>query len=192
MASVYDYKFNNLTRIGNDGCGVTARDTQNSAIGSYNTTNYFLNWCGMKNPISFATQQPNMFYKGGHGGLGGCTINENSKLTIGALQTHPKSKISLQQRPFNTVPYLGRGPPRPILESRIQQGAMVNDMKSCKTITETSYGNYDRVPLVPKLAATIQNPHNLVEGVAAPGWIRGGLPSRDLVRDQDYLERHSK
>ena len=193
MASVYNYSFNNLTRIGDDTCGITARDSQNNAIGSYNTTNYFSNWCGMKKPIDFATQQPNVFYNGGPGicGAGGCNIQSDSKLRIGTIQTNPKCKISLQQRPFATVPYLGRGPPRPILEARLQQGAMINDTKSCKTITESSFKNYSRTPLIPSVANTIQNPHNLVEGVAAEGWIRGGLPSRELTRDQDYLERHS-
>ena len=76
MASVYNYSFNNLTRIGDDTCGITARDSQNNAMGSYNTTNYFANWCGMKKPIDFATQQPNVFYNGGPGicGAGGCNI----------------------------------------------------------------------------------------------------------------------
>jgi len=193
MASVYNYNFDNLTRIGNDTCGITAREAQNSAVGSYNTTNFFLKECGMKKPIAFATQQPSMFYNGGFGpcGAGGCNITSDSKLKIGSIQTHPKCKISLQQRPFSTVPYLGRGPARPVLESRLQQGAMINDTKSCKTITETSFGNYTQTPLLATLQATIQNPHNLVEGVAADGWIRGGLPSRELTRDQDYLERHS-
>jgi hypothetical protein len=193
MASVYNYNFDNLTRIGNDTCGITAREAQNSAVGSYNTTNFFLKECGMKKPIAFATQQPSMFYNGGFGpcGAGGCNITSDSKLKIGSIQTHPKCKISLQQRPFSTVPYLGRGPARPVLEARLQQGAMINDTKSCKTITETSFGKYTSTPLLATLQATIQNPHNLVEGVAADGWIRGGLPSRELTRDQDYLERHS-
>lgn len=66
----------------------------------------------------------------------------------------------------------------------------MNEVKSCKTITEQSFQDHIEVPLVPTLAATIQNPVNLVEGVAAEGWIRGGLPSRELSRDRDYLQRH--
>ena len=193
MTSAYNYRFDNQTRIGDDTCGITAREAQNNAAGSYNTTNYFLNWCGMKTPIGFATQQPNMFYNGGFGpcGAGGCNISSDSKLKIGSLQTHPKCKISLQQRPFLTVPYLGRGPPRPILEARLQQGSQINDLKSCKTVTDKSFNDYSMTPLIPSVQATIQNPTNLVEGVAAAGWIRGGLPSRELTRDQDYLERQT-
>ena len=103
----------------------------------------------------------------------------------------PNVKSVFNSDHLATVPYLGRGPPRPVLEARLQQGAMINDTKSCKTITETSFGNYSSTPLLPTVQATIQNPHNLVEGVAAAGWIRGGLPSRELTRDQDYLERQT-
>ena len=45
--------------------------------------------------------------------------------------------------------------------------------------------------MIPSLKATVQNPANLVEGVAADGWIRGGLPSRELTRDQDYATNHT-
>jgi hypothetical protein len=44
-------------------------------------------------------------------------------------------------------------------------------------------------PMIPSLNSTIQNPANLIEDVAANGWIRGGLPTRELSREQDYLER---
>ena len=191
MTTTHNYIFDNLTRIGDDTCGITARDTQNNAMGSYTTLNYFLPYCGMKKPIEFATQQPAIMYNGGYGnsGAGGCNIASDSKLRIGTIQTHPKCRISLYQRPFVTVPYLGRGPPRPVMEARLQQGAMIQDQKSCKTIMEKSFGAYTRTPLIPSVQATIQNPANLVEGVAANGWIRGGLPSRELTRDQEYLGR---
>ena len=188
MASVHNYKFDNLTRIGDDECGINARDIQNDALGTYNTTNYFAGSCNTKEPIDFATKQPNVFFKTGYG-PGSCNIVDDSKLKIGALQTHPRCRISLQQRPFATVPYLGRGPPRPILESRLQQGSNINELKSCKTIMEKDF--HSETPLIASVQATIQNPTNLVEGAAAEGWIRGGLPSRELTRDQDYLERHT-
>ena len=55
---------------------------------------------------------------------------------------------------------------------------------------EKSFEHHTTTPLVPTLATTIQNPANLVEGIAADGWIRGGLPSRELTRNRDYLERN--
>jgi hypothetical protein len=44
------------------------------------------------------------------------------------------------------------------------------------------------VPHIPELSATITNPTNLIEESAAEGWIRGGVPSREIIRDQDYTQ----
>lgn len=190
MASVYNYTFDSLTRLGDDSCYVSERTKQNSQYGSYNTTNYFSQNCGLKNPLNFATSMPNVFVNGGFGnsGAGGCNINSDSKLKIGTIQTNPKCRISLLTRPFATVPYLGRGPSNPILESQIQQGDVITNKKSCNTTTEQSHIDYRHYPLIPSLQATVTNPTNLVEGVAAEGWIQGGLPTRELIRDSDYMQ----
>jgi len=190
MASTYNYTFDNITRIGNDRCGVSEKDIQNKNFSKYNTQSYFSQYCGMQKPISFATSQPNVFYNGSHQmGIGGCNVDTNSQLKIGTIQTSSKSRISLQQRPFLTVPYLGRGPSKPVEESRLLQGGYLGNKKSCKTVMEKSLRE-EQVELVPSLKANIQNPANLCEDVAAEGWIRGGLPSRELTRDKDYFNKN--
>lgn len=190
MAFVSDYTFQNMTRIGNDNCYVDQRSIQDVRHGNYMLTNYFPA-CPMNKAIDFATSQPSVFYSGSQQvGIGGCNIDYNSDLLISNL-SRPKCRISLLQRPFATVPYLGRGPSNSILESQIQQGEMVNNKKSINTTSELSYIPYSNYPLLPSIQATVTNPSNLVESAAAEGWIRGGLPSRDLVRDQDYANSHS-
>ena len=37
-----------------------------------------------------------------------------------------------------------------------------------------------------KLKGTISNPSNLIEESAVEGWIRGGLPSREIYKEQKY------
>ena len=190
MAFVSDYTFQNMTRIGNDNCYTDQRSIQDVRHGNYMLTNYYPA-CPMNKAIDFATSQPSVFYSGSNQvGIGGCNIDTNSNLLISDL-SRPKCRISLLQRPFATVPYLGRGPSNSILESQIQQGEMVNNKKSINTTSEFSYIPYSNYPLLPSIQATITNPSNLVESAAAEGWIRGGLPSRDLVRDQDYANSHS-
>ena len=122
MASVFNYTFDNLTRIGNDKCGIGERDVQNKNFSKYQTQSYFAQDCGMSKPIHFATQQPNIFYKGSHQmGIGGCNVDDNSALMIDHGQNRPKCRISLYQRPFVTFPYLGRGACHPDLDSQLQQ-----------------------------------------------------------------------
>ena len=63
----------------------------------------------------------------------------------------------------------------------------VNDIKSldwirnhfCKIIYTT----------VPKLKKNVQNPVHLIPEVADSGWVRGGIPSRLLIQDSDYLQQ---
>ena len=153
-------------------------------------TNHNVGDCFMSKPINMATSQPNVFYKGTHQmGLGGCNVDVNSNLSIGQIQTHPKCKLSLYQRPFLTIPYLGKGPHNPVLESKMAQGESFVNRKSVNPLSERCYQPYSTTPMIPTLEATVANPANLVEGVAAEGWIRGGLPSRELAKDQDYFRK---
>ena len=84
-AFVKDYSFDNLSRIGEDSCSLGQRSIQNAESSSYMLQNFFSNDCSMKRPIEFATSQPNINFTGGHQvGAGGCNIDTNSQLLIGA------------------------------------------------------------------------------------------------------------
>jgi len=190
MATVYDYKFYNNTRLGDDKCDMSQRNLQNSSTATYMLDN-FKPACPMSSAIDFATSQPNVNYTGSHQvGINGCNIDENSSLLMSEL-LKPKCRISLLQRPFSTVPFLGRGRSDIILESQIQQGDFANNRKSINLSSEISHITYRHTPMIPSLQSTITNPANLVEGAAAEGWIRGGVPSRELTRDKDYAQTHN-
>ena len=187
-----EFTFDSLSRIGDDSCGLSQRNVQNSSQSSYLLTNFFSQDCGMKRPIEFATSQPNVNFTGGFQvGAGGCNIDTNSDLLIGTINTNPKCRISLYERPFKTVPFLGRGSYNPVLESHIQQGDMITNKKSINTTTEQSYIPYRNYPLLPSIENSVTNPANLVEGAALDGWVRGGVPSRELQKDKDYKSGHS-
>ena len=191
MAYVSDYTFYNNSRIGDDACDLSQRNTQNAGAANYSLTN-FRPACPMKDAVSFATSQPNINFSGSNQvGIGGCNIDENSELHITDI-TKPKCRISLFQRPFATVPFVGRGQSNPVLESHIQQGELANNRKTINPISEVSYVNYSYTPMIPSLKASITNPSNLIEGSAAKGWIRGGVPTRELTRDEDYEKTHTK
>lgn len=185
MSYTSDYLFQNMSRIGNDNCFLSQSDMQDVKHANYMLTNY--SSCDLMNKtIDVATSQPSIFYKGQQNiGLGGCNVDDSSKLLISELN-RPKCKLTLNQRQYLTVPYLGKGSFNPMLESNMQQGEMVTNRKSVNTLSEMSYNVYDGNYLIPSLKLSVTNPANLVEGVAAEGWIRGGLPSRELAKDQDY------
>lgn len=187
MAYVSDYTFQNVSRIGNDNCYIDQNSIQNVHSCNYLLQNYFAQDCSMKNAKDLATSQPCINYSGGFGlGAGGCNVDDSSRLLIGTIQTHPRCRIDLFQRPFATVPFLGRGSVDPILEAQIQQGELLTNKKTVTQLSEKSHLKYRTTPLIPEVKKTIQNPTNLIEGMASDGWIRGGVPSRELTRDKDF------
>ena len=81
MANVYDYTFQNMSRIGNDSCCVDQNTIQNVESCNYLLQNYFSQDCTMKNTKGLALSQPGMIYNGTQSvGIGGCNIDENSNL----------------------------------------------------------------------------------------------------------------
>jgi len=181
-----------MGRIGNDSCCIDQNSIQNSASCSYLLQNYFVKDCSMKDAKALATAQPCINYSGGFSlGAGGCNVDDSSKLLIGTIQTHPRCKIDLYQRPFATVPYLGRGSVDPILEAQIQQGESITNKRTVTRLTEKSHLGYHTTPLIPQVKQNIQNPNLMIESMASEGWIRGGVPSRELTRDRDFYTTHT-
>jgi len=186
MAFVTNYMFDNMSRIGSDSCYQDQVTIQNINSCNYSLQNYYLNDCSMKQPLYLATSQPGIMVDGGYGsGANGCNIDNSSKLLLGGLNTHPRCKIDLFQRPFATVPYLGRGSVCPNMESQLQQGELLTNKKSVNRLPEKSYLKYSNTPLLSDIKDRVTNPHYCVESVASDGWVRGGVPSRELTRDRN-------
>jgi hypothetical protein len=175
------FTFENMSRIGNDSCYIDQTSIQNTEACNYLLQNYFANDCSMKTPKDLATSQPSVFYKGGHGsGAGGCNIDDSSQLLIGSIQTNSRCRTDMFQRPFATVPFLGRGSVCPILESQMKQGETNTNKRSVTKLMETSNFKYTTVPLLSNIKDNIDNHgKNLQDNQE-----RGGLTTRDLLRDK--------
>jgi hypothetical protein len=190
MAHVSDFTFNTMGRIGSDSCSQDINSIENAQACSYLLQNYFTSDCNMSKAKQLATTQPGIIYSGSMGSdMCGSNIDDSSKLLIGSIQTAPKARIDLFQRPFATVPFLGRGAVDPILESQIQQGEAITNKRSVTQLTEKSHLKYRTTPMIPQVKENIQNPNNLIESSASEGWIRGGVPSRELTRDRDMYTK---
>jgi len=180
-----DYTFNNQTRMGFDSCDTSQRNIQDTNASNYMLTNFQAS-CPLNNTIAFATSQPAINFTGSNKiGLGGCNVDESSMLSITDLSRN-KDKLSLTQRPYLTVPYLGRGKSNSMMESQIQQGELRNTRKSVNPSSEVSHLKYSQTPLIPSIKDTITNPANIIEGDAAKGWIRGGIPVRKMNTGSEY------
>ena len=180
---------NNRTRLGEERCYNTTRDLQNHSTSTYMVSNYKDCDCPAKNIRDIAMSEPTITYRDGYGwsSTDGCNIDDDSKVRNAQNLTNMRYIQQLNTRPYNTVPYMGRGTTNPVLENKMRTGEDTGQRKQCNTLSGIYIDRF--VPLVPCLAENIQNPVHLVTEIARPDWVWGGMPSRDLIRNSNYLSK---
>jgi len=174
MSTLNSYVFNNMGGIRSDMTDITQQNIQNTRFGNYSVSNYFSENVSNAH-IDFAMSQPGLLIRGE--GVAPSVIDDESKLFNSENERHYE-KLQLHQRPFVTVPYLGRGGADPTIEAQLQQGEIVSDKKSVATVTEMPYINYDTYPMRDDLKSYISNPTNSVQELSMEGWVRGGSSAR--------------
>jgi hypothetical protein len=184
MSTIRGFAFENSSRIGYDDCDLSQQQLQNVENSNYMMATFKPR--SNVDMVSFATSQPNVNFSGSNRiGISGDNIEVDSELTIRDL-TSGKCRINLLERPYLTVPFLGRGKGNPMLESQLQQGDTSSNRKTVTNLSEFAVSDYTNTPLIPSVRNTVTNPANLIESEADDGWTRGGLPSREIYRDSKH------
>jgi hypothetical protein len=172
------FQINRSTHTKDDNCGIEQYYKQSLAAGAYYTTNLVPN-AREVNPL--AIDNVVVYAREGFG-YNNKAIDADSVLRNQPEFKNNRCNIRAQARPFTTVPYMGGGRGNPDVESLLLHSEQVRQGKECGTVTEQQFDGVF-VPLIPTIKDNIQNPKNLIEEVASPGAIRGGLPSRAYIRD---------
>ena len=184
--SVVDFRFDNLTRTQYDNSTFTQGNIMNTNLANYTLFNPFNK--NVNGGLNFATQQPNVFVNGTHHiGPLGCNINQSTELEKGAL-TNPHIKISLHERPYKTVPYLGKGNVDVGQENELRMGDTFKEKKSICRLNESPYINLNKYPLHGR--ETMTDTSRCIEHDAMSGWVRGGLGSREMYKNGEYCKKN--
>jgi hypothetical protein len=182
----------NQDRLGDDAACESQRTVQNVRYDSYLHTGFF-NATTFNDEIKFATSLPAVVptnISHGHG-IPGSVIDMDSQLVVKSEQERNLGRLQLAQRPFITVPYLGRGSCDPEVESQLMQGQAVTDKKSVSTVMTQSFMGYTLQPSDAKLEQHVRDPKYTVEEAAMEGWVRGGTDTRYNTQDS-YRGANSK
>jgi hypothetical protein len=173
------FKINGFTRGNDDVCSYNHGYRESVGPGKYQVTNLIPDRTSV---LPQALSNPTIIASEGFG-IDMKDVDSDSKLRNNpTLEGRARCPLRVQSRPFVTVPYMANGRGNQELESKLQQSEFVRTGKECGTVSE-SFFTTQFYPLIPHLQANIQNPKNLVPEVAANGWIHGGIPSRQYVRD---------
>lgn len=177
-------RLHELTGLEDDPCLMSEENRQSINPGNYRLNNFHSCDCDITNILNTASDNVGITVKDGFG-ISECNVDNDSKLRVGRTRKYPKCMNQLYTRPYLTVPYMGRGSGNSNVESKLKTSGFV---KPGQHLAGVNIPNFF-TPLVPNLENNVQNPYNIVESSADPDWVRGGVPSRQIVKDIDYLAR---
>ena len=109
----------------------------------------------------------------------------------GSIMTNQKGRESkeLDTRLFIGSPYMSAGQSilkNPDLYSKLISGLDTHTNKADNSLSGVSIDRF--IPLVPCIAENVQNPEHIIPEY----WIRGGMSTRVVIRNADYLKSCGK
>jgi hypothetical protein len=174
--------------VNTDCCAKEAKDNQNDEIVGYELYQYLPVECdGVSARFpQFSYDHVNLTGRVGYGLAEGCVVDNYSALRNDPAQlTRDRCRNQLFTRIFQGCPNLLHGVGNPDQELNILGGSVSSDMighSGCKrAITELE--TYHPIPMLDCIKP-VQNPKHIVEP-----WVRGGDPTRDYVRRQEFLQQ---
>ena len=184
-----EFGIQGLTRLREDACFLKRNKSDIGYGGKYMTRNNHDCNCEAPYTKEMSLQQPSTFYRDGIGWTSndGCNIDNDSELRNARNLTNLKEVHQLFERPHLTTPFKGRGRGNATIESDIRGGETTMQHRSCNSLSGVFIDRY--VPQLPCIRNNIQNPNNIIPENSDPSWLRGGQPSRQIIRNKDYLNK---
>tara|TARA_B100002051_G_C16725107_1_gene634829 strand:- start:446 stop:1129 length:684 start_codon:yes stop_codon:yes gene_type:complete len=144
--------------------------------------------CGLKKAREVQLSQPNVNFKGGVGWIGeqGCLVNNDSKLREETLT----NKNYINQLPHQiNMGFFGKGDHDVDAETVLQASSLTTIDRPCNALSGSSTLPYSLTPMLQKLEDEVQDTKHIIPEDSEQSWVRGGLPSRQIVRNMDYMRR---
>jgi hypothetical protein len=179
------------TNLRDDRCFIDVNTRQSMGPGQYTISNHYSCECLMPDTVRTATNLPAVFFKNGYD-VAPCVIDGATELRLGKTRKYPRCPNQLFERPYKTVPFMGRGNAgalMPDMELNLQTGEDTSVKRQCNTLSGITIP-HQFTPLIDHLSQNIQNPiHIIEEDGIAEGIRRGGNNTSLLIQDLDWMNR---
>lgn len=190
-ANKNDLKIFNQSIMREDAIQLSLEMMQSQGPGYYHMDNQYGSECGLEEARGIQVSQPGVNFKGGMGWTGekGCLVDIDSELRENKNRlTNKNQNFQLTERLSLTTPNLKKGFFDVDVESVIQAGDLTTTQRACGPLSGVTIGNYF-LPMIEKLEKEVQDTNHIIPEDSKQDWVRGGLPTREMIRNEDYLRR---
>lgn len=166
---------------------------QSIGAGNYFLDNMYGCDCGLETARNIQLNQPNINFNGGKGWMGenGCMIDKDSDLRLGSSESEKlTNKNYIHQLPnLLNQGFFGKGTFDVDTENSLYNADMITEQKPCNPLSGSTTLPYSITPMIAKLEEEVQDTQHIIPEDSYDAWVRGGLPTRQIVRNIDYMKR---
>ena len=189
----YIFSLQNKTSLNSDPAVINMEIQQSFGPGNYHLDNMYGCDCSLEKAREVQLSQPMVNFNGGKGWMGeeGCTIDTDSKLRIGEEGSDKlTNKNYIHQYPnLLNQGFFGKGVFDVDTETLIRDSDITTEKRPCNPLSGSTTLPYSFTPMLQKLDNEVQDPKNIIPEDSMDSWIRGGLPTRQIVRNIDHMKR---
>ena len=184
-------KFNiqGLTRLNEDICYKNLTNKTIVKPGNYKTKSHISCKCKIPDAMAMSLDNPSIYYRDGYGwvSVNGCIIDKDSQLRNSRNLTNLNAIHQLKERLHKTTPSLINKNKNISKETNLIQSKNTSIRRPCNTLSGITIDRF--IPQIPQLKKNIQNPMHLIQEVNNTNWVRGGQPSRQYIKNKEYLNK---
>lgn len=186
---------NNLSSIDDDKCEVTSKTIQSMGPSQYIFYDYNNDKCGNVNARDIQTSEVGINFSGERGniqtmtGKDGCLINKDTNLRREKLTNKKYINQLVSNRLSLTTPYIS-GIYDVDNENKLVSLLTSTD-KPCNSLVNSNHKveSHYFTPMIDKLHSEVQDTDHIIQENVDDNWVRGGLSTRDIMRNVDYNKR---
>ena len=183
-----NFSLHNQVSLHYDPATSTVRDKQSIGVGNYHLDNMYGCDCELKEARSVQLNEPTMNFNSGNGWMGenGCLIDNDTKLRTVNLTN---KNYMHQLKNLHNPGFFAKGTYDVNTESIIRGGNTTNVGRPCNVLSGSSTLPLSLTPMISSLENTVQNTKYIIPEDSLQAWPRGGLPSRQIMKNNDYNNR---
>ena len=184
------FSLQNKTSLNSDPAVINMEIQQSFGPGNYHLDNMYGCDCSLEKAREVQLSQPMVNFNGGKGWMGenGCLIDTESELREDKEKLTNKRYIHQFPQLLNQG-FFGKGKHHVDDESFIRDSSITTEDRGCNILSGSTTLPYSLTPMIQKLEEEIQNTENIIPEDSLDNWVRGGLPTRQIVRNLDYMRR---
>lgn len=183
------FKLNTLTSLKQDDCYKTVAENASEKVGQYALNNFNSCECRAEDQRDLSIIHPTVNFRDGYGwsSIEGCNIDKDSDLRNAKNLTDTKEIHQLHPREVLTEPYKGRGSFNKETENRLIFSEPTSQKKQTNSLAGITIDRF--VPQLDIIKNNIQNTKNIIPEDNNKTWVRGGMDTRNIVRDSNKEDR---